>query len=275
MINDSERTSADPRHGQSPGAPTLLATNLGPRHARPALPRLSTARAAVLRSVVAAGGAVTVAILAEQLGGHPNTVREHLDALVADERIERVRSTPAGRGRPAWLYQPRADTEPNPNGAARSSEMLSGPLGTDGQEYIALAVALIDQVSATSPNPQVLARQAGERWGRALAEQRLASRDYDSEYDDESAPDAGPVDRVVDMLRDLRFDPHRTGAEKTVRLTTCPFLDAARRHPDVVCQVHLGIVRGAMERFGADPDSTDLQAFAEPGACLLNLPDVQ
>ena len=58
-----------------------------------------------------------------------------------------------------------------------------------------------------------------------------------------------------------------------MRLTTCPFLDAAKRHPEVVCQIHLGIVRGALNRLGADADVAALQAFAEPGACLLGLPD--
>jgi hypothetical protein len=36
-----------------------------------------------------------------------------------------------------------------------------------------------------------------------------------------------------------------------------------------VCQVHLGIVEGALDEFGADPEGTDLEAFAEPGACIL------
>jgi hypothetical protein len=39
----------------------------------------------------------------------------------------------------------------------------------------------------------------------------------------------------------------------------------------VVCGVHLGIVRGALEEYGADSDRTDLQPFAEPGACRLDL----
>lgn len=277
MINSGERTSTG-THDELPtaaasGNPERTAAvgaraSLGPQYARPALPRLSTARANVLRAVIADGGAMTVAALAQQLGQHPNTVREHLDALVEDERIERLRSNPTGRGRPAWLYRAIGD-----HGAGRgpldpSGQIMTGPLGTDGQEYIALAVALIDQVSVSSPNPRSVARQAGERWGRALADQQLA-------MDATPRPDVEPVERVVEMLRELRFEPRDSGDPKMVRLTTCPFLDAAKRHPEVVCQVHLGIVRGAMERLGADPDSTDLTAFAEPGACLLRLPEVR
>lgn len=238
---------------------------MGPRQARPPLPRLSAARAGVLRMLIAADEPVTVAVLAQQLGQHSNTVREHLDALAADGRVERVRSAPEGRGRPAWLYRSVSDiTHPGPD----ADQLLGGPLGTDGQEYVALAVALIDQVSASSPNPTGLARQAGERWGRSLAEERRMTG-----LVPEPLPAGGAVRTVVDMLRDLRFEPRPTGDSKVMKLTTCPFLDAARRHPEVVCQIHLGIVRGALQQLGADPEGVDLRAFAEPGACLLNLPD--
>ncbi len=233
---------------------------LGPRRARPALPRLSAARAGVLRAVTDAGEPVTVAALAEQLSQHPNTVREHLDALVVDGRVERIRRAPSGRGRPAWLYRIAAATD----GAGPGDDLMSGPLGPDGQEYVALAVALIDQVSAASPDPAAMARAAGERWGRTLADRHVGSFEASS---------AAPSDQVVQMLRELRFEPQATSDPKTMRLTTCPFLDAAKRHPEVVCQIHLGIVRGALSRLGADADAADLQAFAEPGACLLGLPD--
>lgn len=283
---------------------------LGPRHARPAPARLSAARAAVLRMVAAADGPVTVGVLAEQLGQHPNTVREHLDALVAAGRATRLRSTPSGRGRPAWLYAAVRDHD---GAIGRAADRLLGdaPMTGDGAEYIALAVALIDQVSDSSPDPRALARHAGERWGRTLAARHAAARtavDFPTGDVERiatgdvsgaaaappnvpavpigsaagtaggtTADSAGPhaVHTVVEILRDLRFEPRVDRDPKTVRLTTCPFLDAARRHPDVVCQIHLGIVRGALEGLGSNPDGVDLRAFAEPGACLLNLPNAQ
>lgn len=243
-----------------------VALTIGPRRAQPPRPRLSSARASVLRTLLAAGGPVTVAALAGQLGQHSNTVREHLDALVADGRVERVRSAPEGRGRPAWLYCP-AD-EDGEHGTP-TAELLGGPLGTDGQEYVALAVALIDQVSATSPDPTALARQAGERWGRSLAEERLMTGELEHTEEITSA------DAVSNILRDLRFTPRPSGETTVTKLTTCPFLDAARRHPEVVCQIHLGIVRGALERLGKNPDDVDLRPFAAPGACLLRLSESQ
>ncbi len=235
---------------------------LGPRYALSAASRLSGARAAVLRALTNARAAATVTALADQLGQHPNTVREHLDALVADGRASRTRSTPVGRGRPAWLYRAIDHATAGDDGGL----LGDGPYATDGQEYIALAVALIDQVSDSSPNPGALGRRAGERWGRTLA---ARYRNADSHADSDA------VGSVVGILRDLRFEPRLGDDPKSMRLTTCPFLDAARRHPDVVCQVHLGIVRGAVACLGGDPDTADLRAFAEPGACLLTLSEVQ
>ncbi|MEO7125025.1 MAG: helix-turn-helix domain-containing protein [Nakamurella sp.] len=254
MINSSERTATQSIDVNATGS------SLGPRHSRPSLPHLSGARAGVLRAVAATDDPVTVASLAEQLNQHPNTVREHLDALVANGRVERFRRAPSGRGRPAWLYRFATVTA----GDADGSDLMSGPVGADGQEYVALAVALIDQVSATSPDPRAMARAAGERWGRTLVERHVGNL---------TAPSSKPTAQVAELLRELRFESQSTDDPKKMRLTTCPFLDAAKRHPEVVCQIHLGIVRGAMEQLGADPESADLHPFAEPGACLLNFPD--
>lgn len=261
MINSSARAAAPSADAvEAAGAAHADGAELGPRPSRPALSHLSSARAGVLRAVIATGGPVTVAALAEQLSQHPNTVREHLDALVTDGRIERFRRAPAGRGRPAWLYQPVSANACS----AGDSTLMSGPLGNDGQEYVALAVALIDQVSADIADPRAMARAAGERWGRTLAEHHLG---------DTAGSPASPTDEVVDMLRELRFEPTRAADAENLRLTTCPFLDTARRHPEVVCQIHLGIVRGALEQLGANPDESELRPFAEPGACLLNFAD--
>lgn len=59
-----------------------------------------------------------------------------------------------------------------------------------------------------------------------------------------------------------------------VRLTRCPLLEAARSNPRIVCNVHLGMLRGVLREYGADPAGSALKAFAEPGACLLVVPPV-
>jgi predicted ArsR family transcriptional regulator len=76
---------------------------------------------------------------------------------------------------------------------------------------------------------------------------------------------------VVRLLDDVGFSPETDDRATTVRLTRCPLLETAKEYPDVVCGVHLGIARGALEEYGADSTRTDLLPFAEPGACRLHL----
>lgn len=184
-----------------------------------------------------------LAALAQASGLHPNTLREHLEALVAEGWVRRVRGEPQGRGRPAWRYEAVEDR------------------GRD--EYAGLATALAASIAATSPAPTETARFAGEQWGRTLAAGREAEAPTPEEARDE----------VVSMLDELGFEPE-VDAERPerVRLTRCPLLDAAHRYPGVVCEVHRGIVSGALASYGADPAGTDLVPFAEPGACLLTVP---
>lgn len=182
----------------------------------------------------------TLAGLSDLTGLHVNTLRDHLDVLVAAGLVRRRRAAPQGRGRPAWLY--------SVSGRARSGAVA---------EYAGLAAVLAELVARTSDDPSSAAVAAGTAWGERLAE----GRDQDGQE---------PRQAVLELLEDLRFAPEPEGEE--VRLTRCPLLEAAAAHPDVVCGVHLGIVRGALERLGADPTGTRLVPFAEPGACLLTVP---
>src|SRR5690606_38641987 len=113
----------------------------------------------------------------------------------------------------------------------------------------------------TSPDPVAEAVTAGEDWGRRLATDPSRPRHH------------GPATSAVTaLLADLGFAPEPAAATPgRVRLTRCPLLEVARQYPDVVCAVHLGLVRGALREYGAAPDHVDLKPFAEPGGCLLHL----
>jgi predicted ArsR family transcriptional regulator len=116
------------------------------------------------------------------------------------------------------------------------------------------------QLARTSAQPRDDAVEAGRVWGEQLAGQRTAP-----------ASPAGARREVVDLLTGLGFDPSADSRTQTVRLRQCPLIAAAREEPDVVCSVHLGIVRGALETWHTRSDETSLVPFAEPGACLLHL----
>lgn len=205
---------------------------------------------------------VTLAALVRTTGLHENTIREHLDALVRVGLVRRDRSAPQGRGRPAWRYQVTDGEEPS--------------------EYAGLARALAAGLVRSAPDQETAVRaatDAGEAWGHDLAGAASGAPGAPggSATSGASATSAtGARQQVVEMLDDLGFGTVVSPEQPAeVRLTRCPLLQAAVQHPEVVCAVHLGIVRGALEEHGADPTGTELHPFAEPGACRLVVPPVQ
>lgn len=216
----------------------------GPRAPRgTARPPLPGARARVLELLKGRPEPVGLAALNAATGLHENTLREHLDALVRDGYAQRHRATPAGRGRPAWLYAVRE--EPT-------------------SEYAALATALAEQLAATASDPPAAGVDAGERWGRRVARGRTTTPDTGRTRTDART-------EVLHILEEYDFSPREADGDD-VDLTTCPLLEAARRHPDVVCAVHLGLVRGVLAERGVDPTGTSLEPFASPDSCRLTIP---
>ena len=51
----------------------------------------------------------------------------------------------------------------------------------------------------------------------------------------------------------------------------CPFKDLAESHGAVICSLHLGMLRGALEELRAPVRVQALHPFAEPGVCLVEL----
>lgn len=243
---------------------------------------LSATRGAILDVLVDQPEPCTVAALSALIRQHPNTIREHLDSLVDDRLVLRTRAAAQGRGRPAWLYGAAPEVESEP--------------GT--WEYAALASALAAHITRTSDRPGADAIESGRAWGRELVQQSrgttgtaidsTSSDDTsgDSTHGDSTSSDgSAPPKRiassavaarreVVALLDKLGFAPRTDTRARVVKLHHCPLLEAAHQHPEVVCGVHLGLVRGALVELGSDPAQTEraaLQPFSEPGACRLDL----
>jgi predicted ArsR family transcriptional regulator len=219
-------------------------TGLGPAPAPSrGAERLSESRAALLETLRAQHEPTTIGALADATGLHANTVREHLDALLELGLATRFAAEPSGRGRPALLYE--------------ATDVVPG-----GGEYAGLAAALARTIHERSTTPVEDALAAGRSWGQDLAQGRGAV----------PQPNATTARRkVVELLDHMGFEPRTDAAARSVRLTRCPLLEAAHQYPDVVCGVHLGLARGALEQYGADPAGAELLPFVEPGACRLHL----
>ena len=85
----------------------------------------------------------------------------------------------------------------------------------------------------------------------------------------------GKIAVLIDLLRDWGYTPNlRTedsGRTVEIEIATCPFLPLAHSHPEVVCGVHRGLLRGTLESLGETDVTVGLQPFVTSTRCLAHL----
>ncbi len=186
-----------------------------------------------------------VSDLAALLDRHPNSVREQLDQLIAAGLVTSTTQHTAGRGRPRHSYVVTPAVE------------VDEP---DGHAYQALARALTEQL-AHVPDARAAAIDAGKRWGRGLVADQPAALDA-----------AQATGRLIDLLDGVGFEPDQPGQPgDPIRLHHCPFGRLARERQDIVCGVHLGLMRGVLDGLGASLEAVALEPFVTPDLCLARL----
>jgi predicted ArsR family transcriptional regulator len=192
------------------------------------------------------------AALAERLGLHVNTVRTHLNLLEEAGLVEAIVEDRDRPGRPKLLYRAVADEGP------------PAPIPGEGG-YRFLAQILASYLDATSEDSSAAAEQAGHAWGSFIVDKPPPF----------SRPDADEaITQLVDLLDRFGFAPQldrNDPASPEIVLRRCPFLEVAREHQDVVCAVHLGLMRGALEELGVDVRARDLIPWADPETCITHL----
>ncbi|MDH3957843.1 MAG: helix-turn-helix domain-containing protein, partial [Actinomycetota bacterium] len=145
-------------------------------------------RLAILEAIESAEEAVRVEDLSVATGLHANTVRGHLDALLASGRVTRVRDQRATRGRPHWLY----------------SAATPGPVRD-------LARALDAELVSASASD--VARLAAASWAEVGPAVPPAV----------SVDDA--VDAATSALTEFGFDSVRNPVGDEITLQSCPYAD--------------------------------------------------
>jgi predicted ArsR family transcriptional regulator len=156
--------------------------------------------------------------LAATLGLHPNGVRIHLERLHEAGLVVRERERrPRGRPRDRWSVAPDA------------------PGGVHPTAYADLSRWLVRGLRSSED-----AEATGRAVGRELAE-----------------PDARPPDeQLLRALARMGFRPRASGSDGTLVLTlaNCPYRDAVRENPPVVCALHRGLTRGLLDRVAPDAE---------------------
>ncbi|ACZ30661.1 putative transcriptional regulator [Xylanimonas cellulosilytica DSM 15894] len=201
----------------------------------------SPVRTRVLDLLSASPDAPTAQQLAAELGLHVTTVRFHLEQLEAAGLVGRETRRRAGRGRPGVHFRLVGAGLDGPDLDAARDEMIGA---------LAEAVAAPDGATRTDA-----ARSAGHRWAERLP-----------------VPAAEPQAAVAQAFTHLGFGPEPDG--DALLLRSCPFRQAAREHPQVVCAVHLGLAERLAARapHGEDVQVT-LRPFVEPELCVVHLRD--
>lgn len=185
-------------------------------------------RARVLEVLIEHGPS-TLRDLERITGLHASTLREHLAGL--ETQVTRVRRPKPGRGRPAWAYAAR------PNA------------------HVELARVLADALASGALDAAEAARISGHGWGERV----LAQLGPD--------PTSSEWERLLLALEHAGFAPHGRKPKAVIDLGSCPILELARRHTDIVCNAHLGLVEGVTGRVG----SAEIQPFVTPSRCVVRL----
>lgn len=196
-------------------------------------------RTTILEFIESAGGPVRVEDIAEAVGLHANTVRGHLDTLLASGRIQRTADQRSTRGRPHWLY------------AATSSATVRE-----------LSRALERELESASASD--VARLAAATWAEIGPDVRSAATPDDA------------VDRATEALTEFGFDAVRNTVGDEITLRACPYADLVREHP-VICDIHAQLLGEVLRRTEQPVHVASLDVFPRPGLCVAHLrrPDAE
>lgn len=190
---------------------------------------------------------------AGQVGLHHTTVRSHLELLVEAGLATRSAEERVVPGRPRVVFRAAEDEGGGP-----------------APRYEFLAKILTSYLAGATEDPVAAATDLGRAWGGSLIERRAP---FDGASSQEAISPQEAVRRVVDEFAGLGFQPELVADHQGERmlLRRCPFHELALARPDVICSIHLGLLRGALAELGAPVTATRLLAFVEPSLCVAYL----
>lgn len=192
-------------------------------------------RARILLAVENAADPMTVEDIADRTGLHANTVRAHLDVLMAAGSISRTAADAHGRGRPRWLY--------------RAASPVSSP-------FQVLAEALSMQLTQVAD--PALAGRAADQWAQALPDLPRAA-----------TPDEA-VAEATDALNGLGFTAVANPRGDAITLTDCPYAELVDANP-IICDIHAALVARLLTQTGQPVTVESVVVWTRPGMCAAHL----
>lgn len=193
----------------------------------------------VLAMVEAAQQPLLIEDICEATGLHANTVRGHLDTLVAADRVDRTPGPRKGRGRPPWLYSAK-----EAGAVAELHRSLREQLETADADSVA--------------------REAAAAWASTAHFDKVAA-----------SPDEA-VSQARTTLEELGFSAEESPVGDAIVLRQCPYASLVADNP-VICDIHAALLGEILTRSGQDVSVTSLDVWARPGVCVAHLdrPDLR
>jgi predicted ArsR family transcriptional regulator len=198
-------------------------------------------RYAIYLELARAATPKSTAEIAEVLDLHPNTVRPHLERMRDIGLLQVVVDSRGAVGRPQHRYSLTPDAP---------------SVGLEPPAWPVLARMLADVAAFMAPEAEDVAAMGWDQ-GRAAAERRRGTP---------------CVAALTDALAELGFDPATAedGRATTIAVTHCPFRELAESYPDLVCNLHRGLIEGFVDELGG-ADVTAFATLADRDPCHVDL----
>lgn len=197
-------------------------------------------RARIQQVIETATEPMTVEMIVEATGLHANTVRGHLDVLLAGDVISREPAESPGRGRPRWLY--------------RAASPKASPF-----QFLAQALT----VQLARADSAEFAEGAAERWAKAFPDLPIAF-----------SPDEA-VEETTEALNRLGFNAIASPVGDAISVTGCPYAELVDDNP-VICDIHTALVVRLLDQTGQSVTLDSMDIWARRGMCVARLkrPDI-
>jgi predicted ArsR family transcriptional regulator len=129
-------------------------------------------------------------------------------------------------------------------------------LGLEPPVYKMIAAMLADVAALGAPDVDDVAAMGWEQGRQAAGRAR----------------GRGCVEALSNVLAELGFDPATgvEGDEASIAFAHCPFRELAELYPDIVCNLHRGLVEGFVDAFGG-ARVTAFATLADRDPCRVEL----
>jgi predicted ArsR family transcriptional regulator len=210
-------------------------------------------RRGIYISVREAAEPATASQIAELFELHTNVARHHLDKLVADGYLRvthrrRPGKRGPGAGRPAKHYEP-----------TRKEVSVQFP----ERRYDLLAELLLRVVERLDPEgAKHVAEEIGAEFGRELAAEVGIPED---------AGFNSAVQSVARVMLGVGFETSTEVDDHALVTRHCPFGETATQHPDIVCRLDQGIVRGLLAASNQEARPIVIPHLSLSEACYTDL----